>query len=252
MSGHSKWSTIKRQKESADKKRGQAFTKIGRSITLVAKSGTDPETNFKLRMIIEKAKAVNMPKANIERILEKVRKGGEGAGLTEILLEGFASDKVAILVEATTDNPNRTISELRSLFSKNGASLGERGSVSHFFSQAGLIFVAKDGRAIEAAMLDLMDIGEVEDIEEVEGGFEVYTKVEALHAVKVAIEAKNYQVREAEIIWKPIILVEVKDRERALRILDFLETLEECDDVQKVYSNLDIADEILNHADFGN
>jgi len=97
-----------------------------------------------------------------------------------------------------------------------------------------------------------MDIGEVEDIEEVEGGFEVYTKVEALHAVKVAIEAKNYQVREAEIIWKPIILVEVKDRERALRILDFLETLEECDDVQKVYSNLDIADEILNHADFGN
>jgi len=247
MSGHSKWSTIKRQKESTDKKRGQAFTKLAKIIELAARGGVDPDTNFKLRMAIEKAKSINMPKSNIERILERVSKGDDGAHLQEILFEGYAQEGVAVLVEATTDNPNRTVSDVRNAFSKSGANLGERGSVSHLFIQSGSIIITCEGKNREELMLSIMDCEGVDDIEAMGEELIIYTHPDKLHAVKKLLEEKSLTVTEAEIVWKPKIMVDVTDPEKARKLITFLDQLEDNDDVQKVYSNINIPEDVINN-----
>lgn len=238
MSGHSKWSTIKRQKGAADIKRGAVFTKIANAITIAVKKGGgvgDPEQNPKLRLAVEMAREANMPKDNIERAIARAKNKGEGE-LQEVTYEGFAHGGISILVEAATDNTNRTTSEVKSLFSKNGARFAEPGAVGYLFKQIGEITVVKDGKSIDEIFLSAADLG-AEDVEDRGEEVAVYTDVGNLSWVKDGLISQNFKVISAEISRVPINKVEVSEDEKE-KIINFLSTLENMDDVQKVYSNI--------------
>lgn len=235
MSGHSKWSTIKRQKEANDAKRGQLFSKIARAITLAAKQGgANPDSNIRLRAIIEKAKQVNMPKDNIERAIER---GSAADNLQEIVYEGYGPDGVPIIVETATDNKNRTAQEVKNIFTKGGGSLGGPGSVSFQFEKVGQILVKK-GQDPQNTMLELIDLG-VEDIEEAEDGIQIYTKPEDLFDTKKRIEEKGLEAVEAELAFRPKNPVKIEDDTKSQKILKLLDNLDDYDDVQKVYAGVD-------------
>lgn len=240
MSGHSKWATIKRQKGAADIKRGLAFTKISNAITIAVRQGggiTDPESNFRLRLAVEAAKAVNMPKENIERAIQRAVGKGEGA-VSEVIYEGFAPGGVAVVIEAATDNSQRTTAEIKSLFQKEGARFGQPGSTLYQFAARGKITVKKNNASLDE-MLEMAAESGAEDIEEAgDGSFVLYTDPSQLTAVKDKLLAKGTQVLELELTRKPIVKVPVLDKMVREKVLNFLQKLEELDDVQKVYSNL--------------
>ncbi|MBI3384733.1 YebC/PmpR family DNA-binding transcriptional regulator [Candidatus Gottesmanbacteria bacterium] len=241
MSGHSKWSQIKRQKGLADAKRGQIFTKLGNALTIAVKEGggiVDPESNFKLRLVIEIAKQANMPKENIQRALDRALGKGEEGELEEVFYEGFGPQNISVMVEAVTDNRLRTQAGVKNFFDKSGGRLGSFGSVSYLFQKSGLIIAAKEGKTPEEVFLLAADLGakEVEEGEEIE----IYTKPGELHNIKKALEDKGIKVLSAELIMKPTTLIEITNREHADKIISFLAGLEDLDDVQKVYSNVDI------------
>lgn len=246
MSGHSKWSQIKRQKGVADAKRGQTFTKIALAITIAVKSGggiTDPNQNFRLRLEIEKARSANMPKENIERAIERgVGKGDKGE-LAEVVYEGFAPHGVAVIVEAVTDNKQRTTPEIKSLFDKNGGTLGVPGSVAYQFTQMGLLIVAKRGQSFDAIFLQAIDAGAV-DVEEVGEEVYIYTNPADLAKVKDAL-SKLLTVVSSELIRKPNTTVAISDKESADKLMHFIERIENHEDVQKVYANFDIREDLL-------
>lgn len=241
MSGHSKWATIKRQKGVADQKRGQVFTKLANAITIAVKTGGgigDPTQNFRLRLLIEKAREANMPKANIERAIEHGKGVGEdGRTFEEAVYEGFTPGGAAVMVEAATDNKQRTTGEIKNIFDKAGGVFGQPGTVSYQFEQKGMIVLEKNDQAsVDEIMLFAADAG-AEDIEEVEEGICIYTKVEDLAKVREALSAQKLTIQDAELIRKPMVIQSVEDAESIEKITSFLEKLENLDDVQKVYTN---------------
>lgn len=237
MSGHSKWSTIKRQKEATDAKRGQLFSKLSRAISIAAKQGgASPDTNLRLRVAIEQAKAANMPKENIERVLKQVQEKSQS--LEEALYEGYGPGGVAILVEAATDNKNRTTQEIKNILERSGGSLGTPGSVAFQFEQKGLILVDK-GESAQERMLKLIDLG-AQDLEEVEDGIEVYTKPGEVFALKEKFEKEGISVRSAELIYNPKTAVSLGAQDITGKVLKLVEALDGHEDVQRVYTNADL------------
>lgn len=235
MSGHSHYDTIKRQKEGKDAKRGNLFSKLSKMITIAIKTGgsSNPETNFKLRVAIDKAKSFNMPKNNIERILKSA--DDKLANVEEITYEGFGPQKVLVMVETATDNKNRTAQEIKGMFEKAGGSMGGPGSVSFNFESKGFVLVEKSDD-VETQTLELIDVG-VEDIEEVEEGLEVFVPSSSLRDVREKIEKAGFKILKMELRMVPINYMEIKDEEKKEKIVKFLDTLEEHDDVQRVFAN---------------
>ncbi len=235
MSGHSHYATTKRQKELKDHARGALFSKLARAITIAAKSGggPDPDSNFKLRITIEKARQSSMPKENIDRAISKA---ATSEVLEEVLYEGFGPSGVEVLVEVATDNRNRTNSEIKNLFDKNGGKAGVPGSVSFNFEPKGSLLVEKRD-SLDNQILKLIDLG-AEDVEEVDDLIEVYVPHDALFETRKKLEENGFTVTSAELIQKPKNLQEVKGEE-AEKIKLFLENFEEHEDVQKVFTNAD-------------
>jgi YebC/PmpR family DNA-binding regulatory protein len=246
MSGHSKWAQIKRQKGVNDARRGQLFTRLGRELVVAVREGgsPDPDANFRLRMAIQRARAANMPMDNIERTIKRAAGGGEGASFEEVTYEGYAPGGAAILVQAMTDNRNRTVAEVRNVFNKNGGNLGEAGCVDWIFEQKGVIEVALDGRDPDELALEAIDAG-AEDVDQVNDGDEVltlYTDPSQLDAVRQALEAKKLILTRAENTLVPKTKIDLGEKE-ALQTLRLMDRLEDLDDVQNVYTNAEIADE---------
>lgn len=247
MSGHSKWSSIKRQKGAADIKRGQVFTKLGNAITItVREGGGDPTSNFKLRLAMDQARAANMPKENIERAIDRgLGKGGAGGQIESVSYEGYGPGKVAIIVEAVTDNKNRTTSEVKNVIERSGGNFASPGAVSWMFSDEGIIVVPKDNKSMDDFLNLAIEAG-AEDVLESGDFVEIYTKPNLLETVKNVLVAKGLNVQSAEISKKPSTVAAVDDANIAKKIFDLMEKLENLDDVQKVWSNFDIPDNLLS------
>lgn len=243
MSGHSKWAQIKRQKGVADTRRGQAFTKLTREIMIaVREGGASPESNFRLRLAIQKAKDRNMPSDNIERAIKKGSGEAGAAALSEITFEGYGPHGVAVMVETLTDNRNRTVQEVRSLFARHGGSLGASGSVSWLFEDRGVITVESGGADAEKIALAAIDAG-ADDVKEQEGYLEIQTTPHNLEAVRLAVEKIKPPVSaEVERVAKNTVVLEEKEAIQTLKLMDHLEEL---DDVQRVCANLDYSEDVL-------
>ena len=240
MSGHSKWSTIKREKGAKDAARGAVFTKIGNAIPIAARSGTDPDMNFALRLAIDKAKAANMPSANIQRAIDRV-KDKNAAQLQEILYEGYGPGGTAILVECATDNINRTYPEVRLAFSKHGGNIAEKGAVAFQFERKGLIRVKGSG---DDLMLQALEAG-AEDMQEEGDESVIYTDPKSLAQVREALTAAGIEVIEAELTFVPNNTVEVTDEATAGKIMRLMDALEACDDVTNTHVNFDIDESLI-------
>jgi YebC/PmpR family DNA-binding regulatory protein len=249
MSGHSKWANIKHKKARSDEKRGKEFTKVAKEITIAVRTGGggDPEANSKLKLAIQKAKAINMPNENIARAIKKGTGEMESEAIEEILYEGYAPGGVAILLDIATDNRNRTASEIRHLFSKNNGNLGESGCVAWMFKRAGFMSINKEELSLdeEELMLAALDLG-ADDVREEEESFEVITSPEAFMEVKEGLEAQGIKLEDADIVMLPENSVEVNDLDTAAKIIKLVDLLEDHDDVQNVYSNISIPDEIMD------
>ena len=244
MSGHSKWSSIKHQKGAADARRGKLFTKLTREIIVAVRDGgANPEVNHRLRLAIQKARDNSMPSDNIERAIKRGDGTLEGEKLTEVVLEGYSPGGAAILVEALTDNRNRTIQDVRNMFAKSGGSLGESGSVTWLFGHKGLIIIATANQNADELALKAIDAG-AEDVNNEKGYIEVYTKPEELEAVRSALEQNSATIDSAELVKVPKTTVKL-DEHTTLQVLKLLDKLEELDDAQRVSSNVDFADDIL-------
>jgi YebC/PmpR family DNA-binding regulatory protein len=233
MSGHSKWSTIKRQKGAKDAARGAVFTRLGNMIAVAARSGTDPDMNFALRLAIDKAKEANMPMANIERAIKRVSDKSQ-AEITEITYEGYGPGGTAILVECATDNLNRTYPEVRLAFSKHGGNIAEKGSVAFQFKHIGLIRV--EG-ANEDILLQVLDAG-ADDASEEDGDTLVVTDPKQLAAVRNKINEAGLKIKEAELTYEPINTVEITDEATEGKLMRLMEALEDLDDVVNTHTNL--------------
>lgn len=246
MAGHSKWANIKHRKAAMDVKRGQLFTRLTRELIVAAREGgPDPETNFRLRLAIERAKAANMPKENIERA---IRRGaglerGEGEQLEELYYEGYGPHGVAIIVKVLTDNRNRTVAELRRIFARHGGSLAESGAVMWNFEKKGYIAVRPDGADPEKIFELAIEAG-ADDVEISEDLVEIYTAPEDLQAVRSALLQAGLSVDNAELTMKPKTRVALDDH-ATTAVMSLVDALEELDDVQQVYSNLEISDELI-------
>jgi YebC/PmpR family DNA-binding regulatory protein len=242
MSGHSKWATIKHQKAINDARRGKLFSRLSRAISIAVKSGggPNPESNNKLRVAIEQARAANMPKANIEKAISR---GGGGEALEEMTYEGYGPEGIAVMVEVATDNRNRTAQEIKAIFERGGGRLAGPGAVAFNFEPKGFLVVEKE-KDTEAQMLKLIDLG-VEDMEETQSGIEVYVEPDKLSLTRQEIKNEGFRVVSAELVQKPKSYQEILDEKAASKALSFLDNLDEHDDVQKVFANLDIPDEIV-------
>jgi YebC/PmpR family DNA-binding regulatory protein len=240
MSGHSKWSTIKRQKAVTDAKRGAVFTKLGNQIAIAARGGTDPTTNSTLAMVIEKAKAANMPLNNIERAIQRVA-DKNAAVLQEVLYEGYGPGGVAILVEAATDNINRTYPEVRLAFSKHGGNIAEKGAVAFQFDRRGMLRVKGSG---DDLLMQVLEAG-ADDMQEEGDESVVYTDPKELARVRDALQAAGVQVLEAELTYVPNNTIEVGDKETAGKIMRLMDALDDIDDVTATHVNFDIPEDLL-------
>ena len=244
MSGHSKWSTIKRQKGVNDSKRSAMFTKVAREIAVAARAGGgDPDANYRLRLAIDKARSINMPAENIRRSIEKATGGGDEVQYEEIVYEGYGPGGVAVLVEAATDNRNRTAAEVRSIFAKTGGQLAGSGAVAWQFEARGLITVAHLGADPDEVALAAIDAGAA-DVDTEADPIEIYTEPSELLGVRKALEAAGVSVEDAEsaMIAKQTVTLDADHVRKALRLVDLLEDL---DDVQRVTTNVDIPEELL-------
>jgi YebC/PmpR family DNA-binding regulatory protein len=243
MSGHSKWSKIKRQKGASDTNRGQLFTKLTREIIVAARQGgPNPESNFRLRLAVQKARDSNMPLENVERAVKKGSGAADASTLVELTLEGYGANGVAVMVEVLTDNRNRSLSEVRNVFSRHGGNLGESGSVSWIFEKRGVITVDTKGTDADELALLAIDAG-ADDVQTGQGYLEILASPQKLETVRKAIEQKK-PITTAEVSLVPKNTVEV-DEQGALKVLKLLDHLEELDDVQHVYSNVDYSESVL-------
>ncbi|MDQ6691356.1 MAG: YebC/PmpR family DNA-binding transcriptional regulator [Candidatus Dormibacteraeota bacterium] len=247
MSGHSKWAGIKHKKAIVDAKRGQTFTKVAREITLAAKAGgPSVDGNFRLRLAVQKAREVNMPADKIKGAIERGAGGAAGDTLEELRYEGYGPAGVAVLVDAVTDNRNRTSASLRHLFAKNGGNLAETGSVGYMFERKGVIEIGAAGRDPEELSLVAIEAG-AEDIQVEDQSVEVTTGPNEFEAVRLALEKAGGQIENAEVTMQPKTSVSVGE-DKASAVLRLLEALEEDDDVQQVYANFDIPADVLERA----
>lgn len=239
MSGHSKWATIKRKKGALDAKRGKLFTKLIKELTIAARDGgSDPSGNPRLRLAIDNAKSANMPADNIERAIKKASGELEGVSYVEVTYEGYAPAGIAVMVEAVTDNKNRTVAEVRHLFSKGGGNMGESGSVSWMFDRKGVITIEKQGKSEDDMMEIVLDAG-ADDLQTEDEYYTIQTSIETFEPVRRAILDKGLTVENASIQWvaKNMVSVGGEDAEKIIKLID---NLEDNDDVQNVYTNADI------------
>lgn len=244
MSGHSKWAQIKRQKGANDTKRGALFTKLGREITVAARDGGgDPNANFRLRLAIQRARENNMPMENIERAIKRGTGGGEGAALEEIVYEGYGAGGAAIMVEAMTDNRNRAAAEVRAAFTRHGGTLGESGCVSWLFDSKGVISIDAGGKDPDELALMAIDAG-AEDVKVEDGSIEVYTEPADLETVRQALESRKIDITNSEVAMIPKTTLEL-DPKTTMTVMKLMERLEELDDVQRVYSNIEVSEAAL-------
>ncbi len=244
MSGHSKWSTIKRQKGANDSKRSAMFTKVAREIAVAARAGGgDPDANYRLRLAMDKARSINMPADNIKRAIEKATGEGDAEEYEEIVYEGYGPGGVAILVEAATDNRNRTAAEVRSIFAKAGGQLAGSGAVAWQFEPRGLITVPREGADSDEVALTAIDAGAV-DVDSESDPIEIYTEPHDLEAVRKALDAAGVNVDDAEnaMLAKQTVSLDADHVRKAMRLV---ELLEDVDDVQRVTANVDIPEELL-------
>jgi len=245
VSGHSKWSTIKRKKGANDAKRGKIFTKLIKEITIAARmGGGDPEGNPRLRSAITAAKGENMPKENIDRAIKKGTGEMGGVIYEEIMYEGYGPGGVAVLVETMTDNKNRTVADVRHFFAKSGGNLGEFGCVAWMFDKKGTVSVAK-GVAAEDELMDLVLEAGAEDVVEEEDSYQIVTAPEAFNDVVDRLEKSGIKFSDANLAMVPKNSIEVTDEKTAKSLLRLLENLEDHDDVQKVHANFDVADDLM-------
>jgi len=244
MSGHSKWSSIKHKKGATDAKRGKIFSKLNKEITVAARTGGgDPSGNPRLRTAILAAKSENMPKDNIERAIKKGTGELEGVNYEESIYEGYGPGGAAVLIESVTDNKNRAVADIRHIFSKCGGNLGENGCVSWIFDSKGYIEVEKQAVDEDKLMETAIEAG-AEDVKEDNDSFEIITEPDDFEAVKTAIDNASIPYIVAEITMLPQTTLELKGKQ-AEQMIKLMETLEDCDDVQKVYTNADIPDELV-------
>lgn len=244
MSGHSKWSTIKRSKGVADAKRGQLFTRLGREVTMAAREGGgSTEGNFRLRLAVQRCRDNNMPMENIERAIKRGTGEGGGNALIETSFEGYGPHGIAVLIEALTDNRNRVLQEMRNAFDRSGGSLGEAGCVSWIFEAKGLIAAETGSNDAEEMALFAIDAG-AEDVKIEKDTIEVQTAMDKLEAVRHALEERKLHIVSSEASMVAKTTVQLKEKE-ALQALKLLDKLEEMDDVQKVHSNLDLTEDVL-------
>jgi YebC/PmpR family DNA-binding regulatory protein len=240
MSGHSKWSTIKREKGAKDAARGAVFTKLGNLIAISARSGADPDTNFALRLAIDKAKAANMPLANIQRAIDRVT-DKSAAQLQEVMYEGYGPGGVGVLVECATDNINRTYPMVKLAFSKHGGSIAEKGSVAFQFTRKGVVRVKGSG---DDVMMAALEAG-AEDVQEEGEETTIYTDPKELAAVRKSLQDSGLEVLEAELSYVPNTTVEVNDKDTAGKIMRMMDALDDLDDVTTTHVNFDIPEELL-------
>lgn len=242
MSGHSKWAQIKRQKGATDAKRGQLFTKLGREIAVSAREGADPAANARLRLAIQRARDANMPMDNIDRAIKRGAGAGDAANFHEVVYEGYGPNGVAVLVEALTDNRNRAAAEIRSVFSRNAGNLGESGSVRWLFDAKGIISVEIDAQDPDELALLAIDAG-AEDVQVADGLLEIYTDPAQVESIRATLQEQGVKVSGSEtgMIPKTSVDLDGKTAEQTMRLL---ERLEELDDVQSVYSNSQISEEV--------
>lgn len=239
MSGHSKWSTIKREKGAKDAARGALFTKLGNNIAIAARAGADPEMNFSLRLAIDKAKAANMPAANIQRSIDRV-KDKDAAQLQELTYEGYGPGGVAILVEVATDNINRTYPEVRLAFSKHGGNMAEKGAVAFQFDRKGMIRVNGTGDDI---LMQAIDAG-ADDVQDEGNESVIYSEPTALAKVRDALKDAGLEITEAELTYAPNNTIEITDKDTAGKIVRLMDALEDVDDVTNTYVNFEISEDI--------
>lgn len=245
MSGHSKWHNIKLRKGKQDAMRGKLFTKIAREIIVAAKEGGgNPDANLRLRLTIQKARDVSMPVDNIKRAIQRGTGEIEGANYEEITYEGYGPAGVAVLVQCLTDNRNRTVAELRNIFSKNGGNLGESGCVAWMFDAKGLIQIPADKADEESVMMATMDAG-AEDIKVEDDTIDVYCAVEDFGKVRDAVSEAGFEFTAADLTMLPKNMIKIEDTKEAARILKLMDALEDIDDVQQAHANFDISDEIM-------
>ena len=244
MSGHSKWATIKHAKGAADAKRGQMFTKLTREIAFAARQGgSDTESNFRLRLAVQKARDQNMPLDNIDRAIKRATGGMEGAQISEITLEGYGPGGSAIMVQTQTDNRNRTLSDIRNTFARHGGNMGEAGSVGWLFESKGIINVGLDGADPDALALTAIDAG-AEDVKVEKDYVEIQTGPKDLEIVRQALAQKNLRIISAELTMVPKTTVPL-DEKQGIQALKLMDKLEELDDVAHVYTNADFSDAVL-------
>lgn len=249
MSGHSKWANIKRRKSAVDVKRGKIFTKIARELETAARNGgPDPDANIRLRLILDKARAANMPKDNVQRAINRGAGLEKGQEFEEVIYEGYGPHGIAMMVEALTDNRNRTVAEIRHVFSRAGGSLGSTGSVAWQFDRKGQIIVKTEGLDEEELLLMAIDAGAEDVTWNDDGTAEIITEDSQLAAVRDSLSANDVVIEEAELTMVPQNEIELSP-DQAMKVLNLVEALEDLDDVQKVHSNLALDDELLAQLD---
>ncbi len=245
MSGHSKWATTKRKKAVIDAKRGKMFTKLIKEITIAAREGGgDANGNPRLRLAIDNAKSANMPQDNIDRAIKKATGELEGVTFHEFTYEGYALAGIAVMVEVATDNKNRTVAEVRHVFSKGGGTMGETGSVSWMFHRKGIITLPKQEKSEDEIMEIILDAG-ADDLQTGEDFYEIQTSIEAFEPVRRALVDKNINIENASLQWIAQNMISVSG-EDAEKVIKLIEALEDLDDVQNVYSNADFDEEAIN------
>lgn len=245
MSGHSKWANIKHRKAAQDAKRGNLFQKLVRAVIVAAKNGGgDPSMNIQLKTAIDRARAASVPNDNIDRAIKRGTGEIEGANYEEITYEGYGSNGVALMIEALTDNRNRTAADMRAILSRGGGSLGESGCVAWMFERKGVVEVKGENLDEEALLMACLDAG-AEDMETQEDGYIIYTDSSAVNDVQEALKKAGYAVTRAETDMIPNSTIAIEAKEQAVKILRLMDNLEEHDDVQNVYANFDIPDELM-------
>lgn len=245
MSGHSKWANIKHRKAAQDAKRGNLFQKLVRAVIVAAKNGGgDPSMNIQLKTAIDRARAASVPNDNIDRAIKRGTGEIEGANYEEITYEGYGSNGIALMIEALTDNRNRTAADMRAILSRGGGSLGESGCVAWMFERKGVVEVKGENLDEEALLMACLDAG-AEDMEAQEDGYIIYTDSSAVNDVQEALKKAGYAVTRAETDMIPNSTIAIEAKEQAVKILRLMDNLEEHDDVQNVYANFDIPDELM-------
>lgn len=250
MAGHSKWANIKHRKAKVDAQKGTTFAKFAREITVAAKEGgADPEANFRLRTAIEKGKAAGLPNDNITRAIEKATGGGDGSNLESMTYEGYGPGGVAIIIEALTDNKNRTAGDIRSYFNKHNGNLGETGCVGWMFNEEGFISILKDEVDQDKLFESAINAGADDFIADEEDNYRIITSVENLQSVAEEIEKAGFKIKNAEVNRNPLNIVNIEDEAVAKGLLKLLDSIENHDDVQNVYANFEINDDLLEKLD---